>query len=1022
MFRKETKLYVLLVRGFLLFTLVASLPLHSQDTGGGFNDISPAGDAELDTINPAGAGDDTPVTPPAISPGDSTKAKANWSNALKKASSSESWQSGMKEFRPDAGDVIQSTLEKDRAEKAKTSEIQEKNRLQTFKEDQAAITKNQAEMAKNQTEMTKSQADSARNTINKLKGTDKKSNTWMTTSKKEKERMDKSWSGESAECQQLKRGLNSAGMRAAPQTLESPFKSEAAGKLANKRLGHPYTPKFQGSMLFQECQGFVPQDWDQVVANKGSGPENFIGSWDNLANTLLRKIKPYALTPQEWSLAIIQLNEGKTFQELVTEAEEKISTLMDSGKDDMDIQVVRWKEKKADYEAKQKLWEGEADSGLEAKKVTEKLQEIKKRLSNVFPEAGAHYSIVRKCAALVHLTSMMDYSSSEYTSPTSGDGGGGTNFNQIQMQMQMAQQLQPGGAGDGAEMQQETMTLEFSCASAGAETQDFPACRKSVSQMRAFQIASQGFNVAAKLKMDADAKRRAQKVKCQAEYIRNPNMEMTVSTDPESPGCAEYIQVQGQNNAQLILKALQEKEKMGTLSEEDQKIMEIQKARIEDYKKRSQNLSVQQLALQAQKEGIEAQQKFQLTKMGFQATKLAVLGNAFSKFPDKGKLHGICKSGLGGNPESVAEKEKERYESWINELVRPYRVFKCAPFNYDVAEFVKGDVHGGGMELVEAPEQEDSGGDGEPPTAMQSKDKTSTRDPCQDVIGGSTVGLLRNQSSREQLKSYLIGIGKDAMVSFMSSMIYKNQADIVQSAMDGTKALEQPFTMTPFMRENLNKLCNGTPIEPKALCDATKNAMNKGPIYPSQLRVSFQGGGATKIAPNKRLKLGVNRRAANVKAATSNDNVDAIGSGLDMGGGGGDESQGEPQAMQGLGEVASSEGGSGGDAGGPGLMEGGGDPEPETQESERGAEAAGLESGELQVAQFQGGGKMAGGGVGMDMGGMVPGSEGGEMSFRGPASGDGGVAGRAKGIFKIISKRYKSIHGRNKLLKYDKKK
>ena len=31
---------------------------------------------------------------------------------------------------------------------------------------------------------------------------------------------------------------------------------------------------------------------------------------------------------------------------------------MDSGKDDMDIQVVRWKEKKADYEAKQKQWEG----------------------------------------------------------------------------------------------------------------------------------------------------------------------------------------------------------------------------------------------------------------------------------------------------------------------------------------------------------------------------------------------------------------------------------------------------------------------------------------------------------------------------------------------------------------------------------------------------------------------------------------------------------------------------------------
>ncbi len=993
MFQKETKPHILLAQGFLLFTLITSVPLYSQDDDADFLGVAPAEVQEA----------------PKNTPAQSTRAKGNWSSGTSKIKANESWQSGMKDFRQGSDAELQRNIEENAASKIKAAELKEKERIQNFEEDQAELTKNQAE--------------SAKNTINKWKGTDKKDNAWRTAAKKEKDRMDKSWSGESAECQKLKRGLNNGGMRAAPQTLESPFKTEATGKLANNRLGHPYTPKFQGSMLFQECQGFVPQDWDQVVANKGSGPENFIGSWDNLANTLIRKVKPYTLTPKEWSLAIIQLNEGKTFQELVSEAEEKINVLQESGKDDMDIEVVRWKEKKADYEAKQKQWEGEADSGLEAKKVTEKLQEIKKRLSNVIPEAGAHYSIVRKCAALVHLTSMMDYSSAEYTSPTSADGGGGTNFNQIQMQMQMAQQLQPGGAGDGAEMQQETMTLEFSCASAGAETQDFPACRKSVSQMRAFQIASQGFNVAAKLKMDADAKRRAQKVKCQAEYIRNPNMEMTVSTDPESPGCAEYIQVKEQNNAALILKALEEKEKMGTLSEEDQKIMEVQKARIEDYKKRSQNLSVQQLALQAQKEGIEAQQKFQLTKMGFQATKLAVLGNAYSKFPDKGKLHGMCKQGLG-NPEGVAQKEKERYENWINELIEPYKVFKCAPFNFDVAEFTKGDVHGGGMELVEAPEPEDSGGDGEPPAAMQRKDKTSTKDPCQDVIAGSTVGLLRNQASREQLQSYLIGIGKDAMVSFMSSMIYKNQADVVQAAMDGTKALEQPFTMTPFMRENLNKLCNGTPIEPKALCDATKNAMNKGPIYPSQLRVAFQGGAATKIAPNKRIKLGVNRRAGNVKAATNSGAIDAIGSGADMGGGG-DENTAEPQAMQGLGEIASSEGGSGGDAGGPGLMEGGGDQGGGEGggEGQVGSESASeLQGGELQVAQFQGGGKMAGGGVGMDMGGMVPGGEGGEMSFRGPASGDGGVAGRAKGIFKIISKRYKSIHGRNKLLKYDKKK
>ena len=77
-----------------------------------------------------------------------------------------------------------------------------------------------------------------------------------------------------------------------------------------------------------------------------------------------------------------------------------------------------------------------------------------------------------------------------------------------------------------------------------------------------------------------------------------------------------------------------------------------------------------------------------------------------------------------------------------------------------------------------------------------------------------------------------------------------------------------------------------------------------------------------------------------------------------------------------------------------GVVEGGEDPgSGETEEAQSGGDPGTLESGEIQVAQFQGGGKMAGGGVGMDMGGMVPGGEGGEMSFRGPASGDGGVAG-----------------------------
>jgi hypothetical protein len=380
----------------------------------------------------------------------------------------------------------------------------------------------------------------------------------------------------------------------------------------------------------------------------------------------------------------------------------------------------------------------------------------------------------------------------------------------------------------------------------------------------------------------------------------------------------------------------------------------------------------------------------------------------------------MCRAGLQ-DLANVELPHKKKYEEWLKEFLEPYEVFNCKPIKFDVLAFIKGNIQQAeGFEEAEAPEApaEEEGAESK---AIASKDKATTEDPCLDTIAKSSISLIRNTPARDQLKAYLVGIGKDAMVSFMRGMIYNNQANVVQSAMNGVKALEQPFVMTPLLSENLNKLCNGTPLAPKKLCDATKNSLNKGIIYPSQLKISYQGGGATKIASRKRLKLGVNRKAASIKDS-SGGGVDSLGSGEDSGEGGEEESQGEPQAMQGLGEVASAEGGGGGEAGGPGLIEGGGDEGGggEGDEAQRGGEGQSeMQGGELQVAQFQGGGKMAGGGVGMDMGGMVPGGDGGEMSFRGPA-GDGGVSSRAKGIFKIISKRYKSINGRNKLLKYEK--
>ncbi|MDC0254456.1 hypothetical protein OAK75_06115 [Bacteriovoracales bacterium] len=881
----------------------------------------------------------------------------------------------------------------------------------------------------------------------------------------------KTWESEGSECVEAKSALQRG---EPPELWKNPFQI-STDKLANKRVGHAYSPKFQGAMLFKECQGFSSGEWDILVNAKSSGSETWAGSWHDMAKSIMAKIKPYALTPREWDLAIRQLRRSLSFEEQMIELKRdlvqmgvsptEVSSLedenaemdLDTHEADGDVNPLREAEKNAKLNQYKKLvqmkkeWgSGEAgEGGGGPKSAMEKLQSIKKHFMNVIPKVEEHFAKIRKCAALIHLTSMMDYGQSEYTSASSSGGEeGGGSFNQIQMQMQMSRQFQSG------EAQTEQMELAFSCSTSGAETQDYPACRRAISHMNAFRIATEGFNTAMKLKMDIDAKKRMQKVKCQAEYLKNPNMEMTVSTDPENPGCAEYITQKSKTNVELLEQQMNEKklvleqrkqeldaelQKEGltpqnkinienekkSIDQEINVLMKSQTERMADHKKRSTNLSVQQLALEAQKEGIESKKKFQFAKMGFQATKLAVLGSSFSKFPDKAKLYGLCKSGLS-NLAEIEKENKRIYKEWLEKFLASYRAFKCRPIGFDVLEFVKGNIHGssgfGEMEGEASASEPEEGGES---AAITSKDKATTDDPCQDTIANSSVALLRNSNAREQLKMYLVGVGKDALVSFMQAMIFNNQANVVQAAMDGTKAMEVPFTMTPILTENFNKLCNGTPIAPVKICKDLSALNKKGKIFASEaLKIGFQGGAATKIAPRKRLKLGVNRKAGNIKASSGDGGVDSLGSGGDdMGGGGEETASGEPQAMQGLGEVASAEGGGGGEAGGPGLIEGGGD---EGGGGDPGQAAIGdeggsdLQGGELQVAQFQGGGKMAGGGVGSDMGGMVSGGDGGQMNFRGPA-GDGGLAGRAKGIFKIISKRYKSINGRNKLLKYEKK-
>ena len=91
----------------------------------------------------------------------------------------------------------------------------------------------------------------------------------------------KNWASEGAECLEAKSGLRAG---EPPELWQNPF-SVTEDKYANKRVGHAYTPKFQGAMLFKECQGFSNGEWDVLVGNKSSGTDTWVGSWHDMAQS-----------------------------------------------------------------------------------------------------------------------------------------------------------------------------------------------------------------------------------------------------------------------------------------------------------------------------------------------------------------------------------------------------------------------------------------------------------------------------------------------------------------------------------------------------------------------------------------------------------------------------------------------------------------------------------------------------------------------------------------------------------------
>ncbi|MDH5581383.1 MAG: hypothetical protein OEY33_05705, partial [Bdellovibrionales bacterium] len=255
--------------------------------------------------------------------------------------------------------------------------------------------------------------------------------------------------------------MNKSQPKAGPIIPNPPFKA-SEGKLSDTG---PVT--FIGSPLFMKCQRQTTKKWDELVKDiprAGDGDESVDVS--GVTSGLLESVE----LDQRWEMAWYELaNKFKIYFEDLALTEEEVKAIKEP------------KNERGSEEGYYHHQGHHSDSGHGGVDIFEgspyerakkKIMQAQKDLREAISQAKGKKSLLRKCTALVPLTSFIDYNEPKNT------------LNPI-----------PKASLDG----------KITCSSKGGETQDYPTCVKVVDAWNGFVVSKMAVQQIQNIKYTADS-------------------------------------------------------------------------------------------------------------------------------------------------------------------------------------------------------------------------------------------------------------------------------------------------------------------------------------------------------------------------------------------------------------------------------------------------------------------------------------------------------------------------------------
>lgn len=802
--------------------------------------------------------------------------------------------------------------------------------------------------------------------------------------------------------EKFKKGKEKLPAGSVPSFPPVPFQSESG-----KPLEESGAIKFLGTSLFLNCQRQTSKAWTDMVSTYKSKttPDMWNDSWWSLAKSIEQKFEDYKLTPQEESA----INAGGKSADS-TGFGGGGSSFGDSGGFGGGSSFGDTSGGTAEPEINLHTGDPFQDG-------KNKILAVKAFVRKGIARGKGKSLTLKKCSALVPSTSLMDYNSSEDTV---------------------------------AIVPKASMDRKIACRSRGAETQDYPSCRKLVKWWDGFFIGKKIMETAQKVKYQMDAKERQEDL---ALDMASKNPDPLLPLKMQKAGVddqaavafqntfflgAQYAVMQSKFNSwptrEEIVKSCQKAVPKETDDSNLTTYMDWFKQLVTAFEPYAKKIQINNLLDDFKKEKeIVASCPVQPLGMGMgMGMGMGGYGGGYgggfgggygssygmgSTYSDYGGMSGTS-SGEGEG--SIGATQYQNCDQLF--LQNAQADMQSTPqmpqgsgmgamgmaggamggfgtdSSYGGSSYGGGgyggssgyDSYGGGMGMGMAGAIQ--GGD----TIMGAIGGQSS-DPCVDVMNSGTQ-LILNFQSRENLKAVLVQTGIEAITNLMKGMMLRKQSAKIQSLIDGMPVPDPTLDKLSQKEEDLiASVCQIAPQEP--ICADFSNRSNG---FNSPNIDLTPPGAATSAARVKGEEQGANAIEKEIQAIAATE--------LGQAGGVPDASNAQAVAASKTPSVAFKKEES---------ASGGGDITTDAKVGETAPAAekpAGGEEAAAPETAYTGGGeafKYTGPGFRAD---QYKGQEGldkiagqyGTEEFRGPASNEG-IAPKDSGLFKIISNRYDLI-------------